>query len=165
MVGAKPKLGSWCDAARLTVDATTGCRALGLPREHLCSPATLWTSLSVLFLDKHVPARLDFALAAHMWRTGRLVLEEGDGRADSIGDGPYHAIHVGAAAESIPDNLTRCLAKPGRMVVPVGPEGGPQTLMVVDKSETGAITTKKAMGVIYVPLCDKAHQTGRRTFI
>jgi protein-L-isoaspartate O-methyltransferase len=33
--------------------------------------------------------------------------------------GPYHAIHVGAAAATVPEALVDQLAKPGRMFIPV----------------------------------------------
>ncbi len=35
-------------------------------------------------------------------------------------DGPYDAIHVGAAAPTLPKGLVEQLARPGRMVIPVG---------------------------------------------
>ncbi len=36
------------------------------------------------------------------------------------GEEPFGAIHVGAAADGLPQELTSILAKHGRMVVPVG---------------------------------------------
>lgn len=35
-------------------------------------------------------------------------------------DGPYDAIHVGAAAPTLPKELVEQLARPGRMFIPVG---------------------------------------------
>ena len=40
-------------------------------------------------------------------------------------------------------------------------EGGGQELLVIDKDTQGRTTTRTAMGVVYVPLCDKAHQLTR----
>ena len=39
---------------------------------------------------------------------------------------PFHAIHVGAAAEDIPQLLVEKLERGGRMVIPVGPRHGTQ---------------------------------------
>jgi protein-L-isoaspartate(D-aspartate) O-methyltransferase len=71
---------------------------------------------------------------------------------EGFGEGLYDAIHVGAAAESIPDVLIRVLKCPGRMVIPVGPHWGSQTFLVVDKDEFGGITQTELMSVMYVPL-------------
>lgn len=44
------------------------------------------------------------------------------------------------------------------MIIPVGPEGGGQSLERIDKTESGAIQRSNLMGVIYVPLTSKEHQ-------
>ena len=46
---------------------------------------------------------------------------------------PYNAIHVGAAAAFFPIELMKQLALGGRMVIPVGPENGPQILYQVER--------------------------------
>ena len=61
------------------------------------------------------------------------------------GIGPYDAIHVGAAAPSIPPALIEQLAKPGRMFVPVGTYM--QFIEQVDKDAAGNISSQKVMGV------------------
>lgn len=41
-------------------------------------------------------------------------------------DKPFDAIHVGAAADTVPQALLARLAEGGRMVIPVGPQHGEQ---------------------------------------
>jgi protein-L-isoaspartate(D-aspartate) O-methyltransferase len=59
--------------------------------------------------------------------------------------GPFDAIHVGAAAPVVPDELVQQLAQPGRMFIPVGSFA--QTVLLIDKDEQGNITEQKLFGV------------------
>jgi protein-L-isoaspartate(D-aspartate) O-methyltransferase len=63
---------------------------------------------------------------------------------------------VGAAAPSLPTALVEQLAKPGRMVIPLGTAD--QALYIVDKDAEGNVSKRPAMGVRYVPLTDAAAQ-------
>jgi len=91
--------------------------------------------------------------------------------------GPYDAIHVGAAAPTVPQALIDQLASPGRMFIPVGTFM--QYIEQIDKDDEGNVHRKKVMGVRvrcfsllsrnpwltflllqYVPLTDREAQVG-----
>jgi protein-L-isoaspartate(D-aspartate) O-methyltransferase len=64
---------------------------------------------------------------------------------------PYDAIIVTAAPDHIPQPLVQQLADGAKMVIPVGPPGGYQTLWEITK--TGEeITKRNVTGVLFVPL-------------
>jgi hypothetical protein len=60
--------------------------------------------------------------------------------------GPYAAIHVGAAAPTVPEALVDQLACPGSMFIPVGTSF--QEMVEINKDEHGHVTKKRLMGVI-----------------
>ncbi|PSC67195.1 L-isoaspartate O-methyltransferase [Micractinium conductrix] len=66
----------------------------------------------------------------------------------------FDAIHVGAAASSLPDILVRKLNPGGRMVIPVGPQWEYQVMQVVDKDREGKVKKHNVMHVRYVPLTE-----------
>lgn len=67
----------------------------------------------------------------NMLDSGVMHIVEGDGRKGHPDHAPYDAIHVGAAAPTEPVELIKQLAKGGRLIVPVGPEGGSQYMQQV----------------------------------
>lgn len=76
----------------------------------------------------------------------------GDGYHGWPEHAPYDAIIVTAAASHIPPPLVEQLKPGGRMVIPVGPPGQVQHLMVVEKEEDGSIRQRSVMPVRFVPL-------------
>lgn len=69
-------------------------------------------------------------------------------------DGGWDAIHVGAAAVEVHQDLVEQLRSPGRMFIPVGGNGFDQFIWTVDKDMDGNVSKKKLYGVRYVPLTD-----------
>lgn len=77
--------------------------------------------------------------------------------------GPYHAIHVGAAAPIVPDALVEQLARPGRLIIPVdNPKSSGQyvtyfdlwELWQIDKDTDGKVVRKKLFDVMVRVLSD-----------
>ncbi|CZR57446.1 related to protein-L-isoaspartate(D-aspartate) O-methyltransferase [Phialocephala subalpina] len=87
----------------------------------------------------------------------------GDGRKGWVGEKGeekegWDAIHVGAAAVELHQELIDQLRSPGRIFIPVEDErGGGQYIWTVDKDENGVVTKKRLYGVRYVPLTDAPH--------
>ena len=63
----------------------------------------------------------------------KVKFSVGDGWKGLPTEAPFDVIHVGAAATSIPVSLLQQLNTGGRMVIPVGPAGGAQNLMIIDR--------------------------------
>lgn len=102
--------------------------------------------------------------------SGRVKFRVGDGRKGWVeeraregeeetverrGTG-WDAIHVGASAVEVHDELVQQLRAPGRIFIPVDDDesGFEQHIWTVDKDAEGRVEKKKLFGVRYVPLTD-----------
>jgi protein-L-isoaspartate(D-aspartate) O-methyltransferase len=74
----------------------------------------------------------------------------GDGYQGWSAHAPYDAIIVTAAPEEIPQPLIDQLNEGGRMIIPVGPVGKTQELLLVEKKDGKIQKTKKSL-VRFVP--------------
>ena len=81
-----------------------------------------------------------------------VFMVTGDGHDGYSAKAPYDVIHVGGATPTVPQALYDQLKCGGRMIIPVGPQGGSQYLEQHDKKSDGSIVRKKLMGVRYGPL-------------
>ncbi|ORY92586.1 Pcmt1-prov protein [Leucosporidium creatinivorum] len=89
-----------------------------------------------------------------------LKVVVGDGRAGAtaadLPEGGWDAIHVGAAAPTMPEKLVEQLKSPGRLFIPIGEVH--QAIWQVDKDVQGTVTRTTLFGVNYVPLTDASKQ-------
>jgi protein-L-isoaspartate(D-aspartate) O-methyltransferase len=81
-----------------------------------------------------------------------VEVRAGDGSLGWPQHAPFDAIIVTAAADEIPVALVRQLKSGGRMIVPIGPRHGAQSLILVRKSASGTIDTREILPVAFVPL-------------
>ena len=80
-----------------------------------------------------------------------VTVKIGDGYIGWEEHAPFDAIIVTAAPEKVPQPLIDQLKTGARMVVPVGPQHGYQSLQVLEKQESGEIKTTDILPVGFVP--------------
>jgi protein-L-isoaspartate(D-aspartate) O-methyltransferase len=78
----------------------------------------------------------------------------GDGYVGWPEQAPFDRIIVTAAPEVLPAPLVEQLAPGGRLVVPVGAQGGPQWMTVVEKTPMGVVE-RRTIPVQFVPFTRK----------
>lgn len=83
---------------------------------------------------------------------GRIVTRSGDGYKGWPEQAPFDSIIVTAAPTDVPRALTEQLKPGGRLVIPLGPTAGTQTLYVIEKERDGQLVRRAVLGVRFVPL-------------
>lgn len=82
----------------------------------------------------------------------------GDGYKGWPEEAPFDVIIVTAAPDHVPQPLVDQLAVGGRMVIPVGAEGGIQELKLLEKQPDGAVKQSTIEMVRFVPLTGEAQR-------
>jgi protein-L-isoaspartate(D-aspartate) O-methyltransferase len=80
-----------------------------------------------------------------------VTVRIGDGYRGWPEQAPFDAIVVTAAPEEIPEPLIDQLARGGRLVVPVGAQGGAQSLQLLEKDDAGDVRIVDVLPVSFVP--------------
>jgi protein-L-isoaspartate(D-aspartate) O-methyltransferase len=81
-----------------------------------------------------------------------VTVRAGDGYAGWPEHAPFDGIIVTAAAPELPPPLLAQLKPGGRLVIPVGEDGGYQELLTVEVDENGEISRQSVLPVRFVPL-------------
>lgn len=81
-----------------------------------------------------------------------VTVRHADGYYGWEEEAPFDAIVVTAAPDHIPQPLVQQLKIGGRLIIPVGPVGGYQTLWLVTKVSEDEVKTEDLGGVSFVPL-------------
>jgi protein-L-isoaspartate(D-aspartate) O-methyltransferase len=102
------------------------------------------------------------ALLEQLGYGDRIHLRTCDGYAGWPEVAPFHSILVTAAPPEIPRPLLAQLRVGGRMVVPVGPEGGKQELYVVTRIGDDVFERDDAFPVAFVPMTGEAQSQLQR---
>ena len=105
----------------------------------------------VTAIERHAP--LAQAARERLRRLGatNVSIVEGDGTLGWPAAAPFDAIIVSAGGPRVPRALTAQLAHGGRLIIPVGPEGGPQELLRLTRTGTGF--EEESLGAVrFVPL-------------
>lgn len=110
--------------------------------------ATVYTVERVAEL--HLRARERLAAFGY----SNVFLRHGDGSAGWPEEAPFDRILVTAAAREVPDELRQQLGQGGRMVIPVGPQGG-QVLLLIVKDDFGQLSSHNAGYVSFVEMKGK----------
>jgi protein-L-isoaspartate(D-aspartate) O-methyltransferase len=91
-------------------------------------------------------------------RYDSVHVQAGDGYYGWAAHAPYDAMIIKEAIDHVPPPLLGQLKRGGRLVIPLGPEAGPQYLTVILKGADGKVSEQRIMPVRFSPL-----QGGERT--
>jgi protein-L-isoaspartate(D-aspartate) O-methyltransferase len=86
-----------------------------------------------------------------------VKVRAGDGYAGWPEAAPFDAVIVTCAPESVPRPLVEQLREGGRMIIPVGREGGEQVLYLLTKRGTNVVE-RAVLPVRFVPMTGRASE-------
>ena len=112
--------------------------------------ASLSDSVHSIEIVPELAARAARALAELGY--AHATVQQGDGYQGWAERAPFDRIIVTAAPREIPKALVAQLAADGRMVVPVGPTYGTQSLTLVTKDARGKLRRQRRLAVRFVPM-------------
>ncbi len=112
--------------------------------------ASLSDSVHSIEIVPELAARATRALAELGY--AHATVQQGDGYQGWAERAPFDRIIVTAAPREIPTALVAQLAADGRMVVPVGPTYGTQSLTLVTKDARGKLRRQRRLAVRFVPM-------------
>jgi protein-L-isoaspartate(D-aspartate) O-methyltransferase len=92
---------------------------------------------------------------------GEVILKQGDGYYGWEEHAPFDAIIVTAAPDHLPAPLAGQLKEGGRLVIPIGPPGGYQTLWKFVKERGGELRAFDLGGVAFVPFTGEGIESGK----
>ena len=91
----------------------------------------------------------------------RVQVRAGDGYQGWPEAAPFDAVLVTATAPEVPKALKEQLKEGGRLVIPVGPSGSVQTLLLLRK-EKDELREEKRLSVLFVPLVKPGEEKRER---
>jgi protein-L-isoaspartate(D-aspartate) O-methyltransferase len=86
---------------------------------------------------------------------GNVHVKIGDGHGGWPEEAPFDAVIVTCAPEKIPEALIQQLKEGGRLIIPVGEQGGIQQLVLAEKSGNRLVSSS-LLPVRFVPMIDKS---------
>jgi protein-L-isoaspartate(D-aspartate) O-methyltransferase len=86
-----------------------------------------------------------------------VTVRVGDGYRGWRDAAPFDAIIVTCAPDAVPEPLVHQLAEGGRMIIPVGPEGKAQQLVLLKKKH-GKLHQQEILPVRFVPMTGEARE-------
>ncbi len=116
--------------------------------------AALMAELGAEVYSVEVVEPLARLAADKMRATGQdsVHVKADDGYYGWAENGPYDAILIKEALDHVPPPLMKQLKVGGRIVMPLGPDRGPQHLSVIDKHADGAMDGQRILTVRFSPL-------------
>ncbi len=106
------------------------------------------------------PLGREAAATLQRLQVSNVQVRVGDGYLGWPEAAPFDAIIVTCAPERIPPPLIAQLKDGGRMIIPVGPEGGAQALHLLRK-EDGMVQQQAVLSVRFVPMTGKEPAAAR----